>query len=127
MEYNEIKEKAQYWLNEMKRRYNYKEYLPCDFLIEHLTVLDLIMIADDIEMLSEMLMVHGEQAIKPCICEALTYVPELDKNECYKTLRAVEGINIGDCIKIKQEEMKSMMSPLLDKNDEKDSENIKES
>ena len=118
MEYEQIKKKAQHWLDEIKKRYNYKDILPCDFLIEHLTILDMIMLADDIQMLSEILMVHGADSLKPCICESLTYVPELEKNECYKTLRAVEGINIQDCIKIKQEEMKSIMSPLLDKNNE---------
>lgn len=115
MDYDQIKKKAQSWLDEIKNRYNYKDILPCDFLIENLTVLDIIMIADDIEMLSELLTVHGADSLRPCICESLSYIPELGKNECYKTLRAVDGIDIQNCVKIKQEEMKGMIAPLLDK------------
>jgi len=113
--YNEIKQKAANWLQEIKNRYNYKDIEPCDFFLPDLTILDLIMIADDIEMLSEILMVHGPDGIKPCICESLTYIPELEKNECYKTLRVAEAINIQKCIEMRREIMNGMIAPLMEK------------
>ena len=115
MDYQEIKQKAAKWLQEIKDRYNYKEIEPCDFFLPDLTVLDLIMIADDVEMLSEMLIVHGADSISPCLCEALTYIPELEKNECYKTLRVAEAIDIQKCIEMRREMMSGMMAPLMDK------------
>ena len=113
--YEEIKKKAAYWLDELKKRYDVKDILPCDFFLENLTVLDLVMIADDIELLSELITVHGSDAIRPCICESLTYIPELHKNECYKTLRAADSFSVEDCLKMKREMMNGMMSPLVDK------------
>ena len=115
MDYNKIKEKAANWLQEIKDRYNYKDIEPCDFLLPDLTVLDLIMIADDVQMLSEMMMVHGQDSVKLCICDALSYIPELHKNECYKTLRAAEIFEMKNCVKQKKEMMSSMLSPLTEK------------
>lgn len=115
MTYKELQEKTKPWLQEIKDRYNYKDIMPCDFLLPNLTVLDLIMIADDVQMLSEMILVHKQDSIKTCICDSLTYIPELDKNECYKTLRAAEIINIKNCVEQRKETMNSMISPLTDK------------
>ena len=113
--YEKIKKKAAYWLNELKKRYNIKDILPCDFFLENLTVLDLVMIADSIELLSDLITVHGSDIIRPCICESLTYIPELHKNECYKTLRAANSFSVEDCLKMKREMMNGMMSSLVDK------------
>jgi len=123
LSYEEIKQKAANWLQEIKNRYNYKDIELCDFFLPDLTVLDLIMIADDVEMLSEMLMVHGPDGIKPCVCESLTYIPELEKNECYKTLRVAEAIDIQKCLEMRREIMKGMMSPLVEKIKDKANEN----
>lgn len=109
----QAKEKAIYWLSQIKEKYNYEDFEPCDFLLPEATVLDLIMLADDVEMLSEMMLVHGEESIKPCLCEALSYVIEMHKNECYKTLRAADILNMEDCIKVRKETMSGMMSGLF--------------
>jgi len=118
----QLKEKARNWVTEIKERYGLENVLPCDFLLKQLTVLDMIIIADDVELLTELVAAHGPESLKPCVCDSLTYIVELSKNECYKTLRMTKDINVQNCIKIKKEMMSSMMSPLLEsiENNEKE-------
>jgi len=112
---DKIKQKARDWISELKSNCDLKEILPCDFLLEHLTVLDMVLLADDVETLSELIIHHGPDSINVCVCDALTYIQDLSKNECYKTLRVADGVNISNCIKMKREMMTSMMAPLLEK------------
>jgi len=111
----QTKEKAKYWVTEIKERYGLENVLPCDFLLKHLTVLDMIILADDVELMTELVAAHGPDSLKPCVCDALTYIVDLSKNECYKTLRMTKDVNVQNCLKIKKEMLSSMMAPLLEK------------
>jgi len=118
----QLKEKARNWVTEIKERYGLENVLPCDFLLKQLTVLDMIIIADDVELLTELVAAHGPESLKPCVCDSLTYIIDLSKNECYKTLRMTKDVNVRNCIKIKKETMSGIMAPLLEsiENNEKE-------
>ena len=116
MNLKEAQEKAASWLQKMQEHYEIKDLEPCDFFIEELSVLDLIVLADDVEFLGKYLEHWGAKSIDPCICDAISVHPDLQNSNIFKTLAAV-GVDFEKCLKMKKADIDVMIAEMY-KNDE---------
>ena len=117
MNLKEAQKKAAGWLQKMQEHYEIKDLEPCDFFIEELSVLDLIVLADDVEFLGKYLEHWGATSIEPCICDAISVHPDLQNSKIFKTLATV-GVDFKKCLEIKKANIDAMIAEMYKNSDD---------
>jgi len=101
--------KAKQWLEKLQENMEIKDIAPCDFYLEDLTVLDFIFLADDVELLGKFLEHWGADSIRPCVCDSVSILPDLQKNKIFQVLRAV-GVDFENCLKQRRAQLSAMVN-----------------